>query len=1201
MKKLLFSLLLLSSSFIYSQHKNYTLYFKNGQLFPLENKDEWQTIVSNKNNIDDHFIYVCLQFYDIPTAIQKKQIEALGIKLLNYMPRYSYLTAIPENISLNALEKIKIRSIIELDYHQKLHPQLLNHDYPDWALESDGKINIKLLLFSNVDFQQAKEKIMLTDKVNHIQDNSFFNQLTLQADTSELKFLASFPFVQFIEPTDPPSRPENYTGRTDHRTNVLSAEYSGGFHYDGSGIKIALGDDGPIGPHIDYEGRIGSVHVTNNTGNHGDHVAGTIMGAGNLNPLAKGMAPGAEIHVYDVWDAVDSSIYSYYNPGIYITSISYSNGCNAGYTTRAYNVDQEVRLMPSLLPVFSAGNEGATDCGYGAGIGWGNVTGGIKIGKNVMAVANLDMVDVLSASSSRGPASDGRIKPDISAVGTNVLSTISANSYDTYNGTSMACPGVSGTLTALYDAYLDLYGAYPESALMKAVLLNSADDIGNTGPDFKFGWGRLNARRALKTLQDAYWFSDSVSQGQTNTHQIAVPAGVSEFRVMVYWSDYEGTVNSSVALVNNIDIEVSAPGLTTYYPWLLNSSPDSALLNANATTGVDTLNNMEQVSISNPANGTYQLHVTGYEMPDGALNYYVVYEFPDSSIVLTHPNGGESIVPFEAELIRWDSYGSSGTYTVEYSADSGNSWAVIDSGIASTQSYAYWQVPDTVSGKCLIRVGRGSMYDQSDTLFSIINVPSNLQIDTSCMDYFVLSWDSVSGASSYDVFQLGSMYMDSIGNTTFTNYSFNVSNSYTHDEWYAVRARGNDNAIGRRCNAIEFDSAGVQNCILDRDMELTSISSPLNVYPGCNSLSNLLVSVTINNTGKQDVSNFSINYMLDGYPTVTELYNNTILSGNDIAYTFIQTLPSLSIGDYKLTIWISDTTLENYYNDTLSKNLTILNISTVFLPLTEDFEALTLCSKKSNCEEDTCDLSLGWTNLANMILDDIDWRVNEGNTPSESTGPSKDHTLGTSDGNYIYLEATSCFEKTAELVTPCIELSGNGNPYLTFWYYMYGSDMGELHVDIFSDDTWYQDVFTKSGNQNASWKKAEIDLIDFAGKTIAISFKGITGDNYKSDMALDDIDISFETSIEETNENNNVRVFPNPSKGNFTVYVKNENASRIKIQLNDISGKEILQLEEEEYKEDYEKTLDINKLANGFYFLRVDLDNQSAYVKIAKQ
>jgi subtilisin family serine protease len=108
--------------------------------------------------------------------------------------------------------------------------------------------------------------------------------------------------VWYIEPIDPPSEKENKTGRTLHRSNTINTKYTTGRHYNGEGINIMMQDDGIIGPHIDYQGRIDQSNCggcsTSNSNDHGDHVAGTIMGSGNLDPIAAGMSDAAFLYVY---------------------------------------------------------------------------------------------------------------------------------------------------------------------------------------------------------------------------------------------------------------------------------------------------------------------------------------------------------------------------------------------------------------------------------------------------------------------------------------------------------------------------------------------------------------------------------------------------------------------------------------------------------------------------------------------------------------------------------------------------------------------------------------------------------------------------------------------------------------------------------------------------------------------------------------
>ena len=126
----------------------------------------------------------------------------------------------------------------------------------------------------------------------------------------------------------------------------------------------------------------------------------------------------------------------------------------------------------------------------------------IKWVKNVIATANLGENDNIQASSSRGPASDGRIKPDISAHGiTRPLLTQTTHTLRVAE--PAAAPGIAGCFTQLQHVYKTLNnGSDGPSALLKAVMLNTANDLGNDGPDFIHGWGKVNALKATIALEE---------------------------------------------------------------------------------------------------------------------------------------------------------------------------------------------------------------------------------------------------------------------------------------------------------------------------------------------------------------------------------------------------------------------------------------------------------------------------------------------------------------------------------------------------------------------------------------------------------------------------------------------------------------------------------------------------------------------------
>jgi len=840
--------------------------------------------------------------------------------------------------------------------------------------------------------------------------------------------------------------------------------------------------------------------------------AGILMGAGNLNPTIRGMGTGAFIYIYDIggYNHVLNSPTTNQTLGVMVTSTSYSQGCN-DYSTDTQTGDQILNQNPTLIHVYSGGNNGTGNCNYGAGSGWGNITGGYKQGKNVIACGNLSYLDVLESSSSRGPSEDGRIKPDICANGVGQLSTNGPNTYQTGGGTSAACPGVAGIITQLHQAYRDLNGGQnAEGALLKACLLNTADDLGNPGPDYRFGWGRVNALRAVTTLEDNRYVSGLITQGTTLTHNITVPANTKQLRVMLYWNDVEGDPLASKALVNDLNFIVSDPSSNNTEPWVLNPAPNATTLNANAVRGVDDLNNMEQVTINDPVAGVYTISIDGFLIPQGPQKYYLVYEFVDESITVTYPIGSEGFVPGETETIRWDAYGVNGTFTMEYSIDNGSNWNTVSSTIPAAQRYYNWTVPTALTGQAKVRISRGAISGQTPETFSIIGLPAGISVDWACPDSVRLVWNPVTGAVAYEVSMLGSMYMDSVAYSTTTSAVVTGTNPNT-GHWFSVRAITPDNTKGRRANAV-YKAPGVFSCPIAIDASLNQLVSPASALQSCQGLTNVPVTVRIDNDGLSAVSNIPVSYTLNGGPVVTETATSTIAPGGNINYTFNATIDLSTPGNYTLDVWTGLSGDGNLYNDSSNTSIQV-NLGTIVnLPYTEDFESFTNCATTNNCAATICNLSNGWVNLTNGDGDDIDWRTSAGATPSNNTGPDIDHNPGTNTGKYLYTEASACFTQVAIVISPCINLNGANNPVFEFWYHMFGADMGELHTDIYVNGSWILDAYpVLSGNLGTAWQLGSINLTSYIGQIINVRFRGVTGPDYTSDMAIDDINI-YDTS-----------------------------------------------------------------------------------------
>ena len=939
---LLFTLSLTITLFGFAQES--TLKLKSGELFLVND---------NQLEIIDNIKYYFMSFSAIPTIEERNQIANLGVTFLEYIPNRTYVVSLDEDFELSTISNYEVIAMSPIEAKHKLDPKIQNNNYPKWAV-NDEKLSIKVLLYKNVNLSVTQE-IFKSNGYKIDATNLMSNSITITLNSSELSAIANMSSVWYIEPIDPPSMEENKTARTLGRSNTIDTKYSSGRHYNGEGINIMMQDDGMIGPHIDYKGRIDqssfgtSANDLSNT--HGDHVAGTIMGSGNLDPVASGMANAAFLYVYDSSNNNYANAFPdlYLNDDVVITSKSYSNGCNAGYTSLSQELDQQINLYPALIHVFSAGNSGTDDCNYGAGNNWGNVTGGHKQGKNVIAVANLNSTSGLANSSSRGPAADGRIKPDIGAKGTNVNSTVPTNDYDSYTGTSMSCPGISGIMGQLYQAYKEINGGVnPSSALMKGVLLNSGDDLGNPGPDFKHGWGEVNAYQAIKILENNQYFNSSISQGDNNIHNLTVPTGTTQLNVMVYWHDIEGSVNAVPALVNDIDINLTNANGLTAYPWLLDTTANAIALNSNATYGNDHINNMEQITIGNPVSGNYVLSVDGYTIPFAAQEYWVIYQYITEEVQLTYPIGGEGFVPGELELIRWDASKGNTPFTIEYTND-GSTWNLITNNAGGSVRHYNWSVPNTVTNQAKVRISRNGFTDESDADFSIIGVPQNVNVNWICPDSIYVSWNVVSGAIDYEVSMLGNVYMDSMTTTTSTSALIINPNPSVIDSWFSVCAKINGNK-GRRAVAINaqsinngciapplanFSSIGTTSCTGSVSFIDASLNQP-NYWQwdfGDGAISNQQNPIhTYLQAGTYDVSLFVSNGLGQDSISQTSLVNIDFLPApiayNDTSY--------VAPANFQLT---TATNSVKWYTDTLGSNsiylgspfnTTSLNTNTTF-------------------------------------------------------------------------------------------------------------------------------------------------------------------------------------------------------------------------------------------------------------------------------
>lgn len=234
----------------------------------------------------------------------------------------------------------------------------------------------------------------------------------------------------------------------------------------------------------------------------------------------------------------------------------------------------------------------------------------------------------------------------------------------------------------------------------------------------------VNAFKAFETLKNSNWATNEIGNGENHEISFEVPDGSLKTKVTLAWIDYPATVASIPALVNDLDLTVTAPSGTDYYPLVL----DPAYPENPAVAGVDNLNNIEQVVIDTPVPGMYTININGTFVPMPNAKYAVSYESIDDNVNITYPTGNENVF-YDMEsssnfiIFRWDAINTGSEFTLEITLDNGASWETL-STVPSNQFYYVWEPSVEIStSQANFRISRdGETYESG--LFSINTRPT---------------------------------------------------------------------------------------------------------------------------------------------------------------------------------------------------------------------------------------------------------------------------------------------------------------------------------------------------------------------------------------------------------------------------------------------------------------------------------------------
>jgi hypothetical protein len=549
---------------------------------------------------------------------------------------------------------------------------------------------------------------------------------------------------------------------------------------NGAGINVSIKEDRYDEDDLDLLGRsFTSVPASDNNSTHATIMATLIGGNGNSFISGRGMAPLSKFTSADFARLMPDSTPAFKTFDISVQNHSYGTGVENYYGSEAAAYDEQVYHNEFITHVFSSGNIGTTTPTTGVYNGIpnsANLSGTFKQAKNVLVIGGTGNTNTPEALSSAGPAYDGRVKPEVVT--------------DGEDGTSGAAALTSGAIALLQQAYKQQFGLLPSSALLKSILINTANDIGQPQVDYKTGYGKLNALEALRTIKEARFKTGNVSNKQQTSYQLTVPPNCKELKVSLAWNDPPAELNAPFALVNDLDLYISTPGGTTLLPWTLSAYPLTDSLLKPAVRRRDTLNNIEQVTLLNPPAGIYTVYVRGSRVNTALQPFYIAYQTPIANrFEWTYPAGNSQLFAANNNYVRWQNSFSNATGNLSISYNHGATWQQVVAATALNGNYYNFTAPDVFTQAMLRMTINGQAITSNEF---VLSEPLTLSVGYNCTErHPMLHWNPQPGATGYVIYTVSKITCTAKTNNNRLIHLLLYPLQIQSSNYYAVSAQGN--------------------------------------------------------------------------------------------------------------------------------------------------------------------------------------------------------------------------------------------------------------------------------------------------------------------------------------------------------------------------------------------------------------------------
>jgi len=663
------------------------LWVQTGNFDPLHQS---ASVPSHLQATDDPFAtgYIIMQLFLNDGILAESIAKGVDANIVDTLPEDAWVLRLPNSVEGRS------NSIIQLAEDDRV--RWVGAQQPAWRLDANlhhatGILDLDLTLAHDVDTSQLQEHLYMAG--SEFVHCDFYLCQVIGFNSDLLPALSKDHRLLFIETHDSIGINNNYA-RSISTIDATVSNHNGGL--DGTGEVGALSDSGLDQDHGDFNNRIRGVYhnygpdnsAADTNSGHGTHVAGTMLGDGSGDSSTQGVAPAATFHFYQLehdssgqlarWGSLYDMFRDSQQKNAHVQSNSWGAQSSWGqYTSDSRSADSFLHDYDDFLVLFAAGNEGSQ--GAQSVAPPATAKNVLTVGASTTGRPGTASAGQIASFSSIGPTADGRIKPDIVAPGVQICSPRAEEAqnpagwscssarhsgtttplYMSADGTSSSTPVVGGAaLLARQFLRTELSISNPDSALIKAILINGARDIGTSNiPNMDEGWGQLDLEESLYPHEGViaknifYDTSQTLSPGLSYAYNYALD-GSYGLDVTLVWNDREGSSSSSQSasrLVSDLDLTVTSPDGTTY--------KGNDFANGFSTTGgsKDSLNNVERVRLSTGPTGDWTISVShsgGYQQGYALVISAVGNENPMSDIAVFDGSiWASQVTPLENDFV----------------------------------------------------------------------------------------------------------------------------------------------------------------------------------------------------------------------------------------------------------------------------------------------------------------------------------------------------------------------------------------------------------------------------------------------------------------------------------------------------------------------------------------------------------------------